>query len=128
MLTRPQTTPATGIPSAACDRNLSLLAPDSVPLFLTGRRVQREGLAARDLLARNATLDRDPLRRERVRLGRALQRLRQLQPVQRPRLARIRVDPDVERLTQQRLQLRHVQNDRLNCRALHDPRRPPYDP
>ena len=76
-------------------------------------RVQRERLAARDLLALNVTLDRDPLRRERVRLGRALQRLRQLQPVQRPRLARIRVDPDVERLAQQRLQLRHVQHDRL---------------
>jgi hypothetical protein len=68
---------------------------------------------AGDLLALNATLDRDPLRRERVRLGRALQRLRQLQPVQRPRLARIRVDPDVERLAQQRLQLRHVQHNRL---------------
>ena len=36
-------------------------------------RVQRERLAAGDLFALNPPLDRDPLRRERVRLGRALQ-------------------------------------------------------
>ena len=74
--------------------------------------MQRQRLALRDLLGPDPTLDRDRLRRKRVGLGDTDQRFGE--PHERDRLlATPDVQPHVERLGQQRLQLRDVQHDRL---------------
>jgi hypothetical protein len=90
-------------------------------------RVQRKRLAGGELLALNATLDRDPLRRERVRLGRALQRLASSN---RFSARGLRGSGSIPMLNDLRSSVRSCDTSKstLHRRGLRDPCRPPYDP